>query len=111
MNKKIRTEAVDHLFQAVLTLRTSEECYRFFEDVCTVNELLSLSQRYEVAKMLRNKKTYLEIAETTGASTATISRVNRSLNYGSDGYDMVFARLAKQETAEAPGKEPDVEVE
>ena len=70
-----------------------EECYKFFEDVCTINELLSLSQRYEVAKMLREGKTYLEIAEKTGASTATISRVNRSLNYGSDGYDMVFERL------------------
>ena len=93
MSKKIRTEAVDHLFEAILNLQDKEECYRFFEDVCTVNELLSLSQRFEVAKMLREHKTYLEIAEKTGASTATISRVNRSLNYGSDGYDMVFARL------------------
>lgn len=93
MNKKIKTEAVDHLFQAVLTLKNTEECYLFFEDVCTVNELLSLSQRYEVAKMLREGSTYLEIADRTGASTATISRVNRSLNYGSDGYDMVFERL------------------
>lgn len=93
MNKKIKTEAVDHLFEAVLTLKSPEECYAFFEDVCTVNELLSLSQRYEVAKMLREKKTYLDIAERTGASTATISRVNRSLNYGNDGYDIVFKRL------------------
>ena len=93
MNKKIKTEAVDHLFEAVLTLKSPEECYAFFEDVGTVNELLSLSQRYEVAKMLREKKTYLDIAERTGASTATISRVNRSLNYGNDGYDMVFKRL------------------
>ena len=93
MNKKIKTEAVDHLFEAVLTIKSPEECYAFFEDVCTVNELLSLSQRYEVAKMLREKKTYLDIAERTGASTATISRVNRSLNYGNDGYDMVFKRL------------------
>ena len=93
MNKKIKTEAVDHLFEAVLTLESPEECYAFFEDVCTVNELLSLSQRYEVARMLRDKKTYLEIADKTGASTATISRVNRSLNDGNDGYDMVFARL------------------
>lgn len=93
MNKKIKTEAVDHLFEAVLTLKSPEECYAFFEDVCTVNELLSLSQRYEVAKMLREKKTYLDIAERTGASTATISRVNRFLNYGNDGYDMVFKRL------------------
>lgn len=93
MNKKIRTEAVDHLFEAILSLKDKEECYIFFEDICTVNELLSLSQRYEVAKMLRDHKTYLEIAEKTGASTATISRVNRSLNYGNDGYDMVFARV------------------
>ena len=93
MNKKIKTEAVDHLFEAILTLKTPEECYAFFVDFCTVNELLSLSQRYEVAKMLREKKTYLDIAERTGASTATISRVNRSLNYGNDGYDLVFTRL------------------
>ena len=95
MSKTVRTEAVDHLFEAILTLENKEECYTFFQDVCTINELLSLSQRYEVAKMLREKKTYLEIAEKTGASTATISRVNRSLNYGCDGYDMVFARLNK----------------
>lgn len=93
MNKKLKTNAVDHLFQAVLCLKTPEECYNFFEDLCTVNELLSLSQRFEVASMLKDHKTYLEIAEATGASTATISRVNRSLNYGSDGYDLVFERL------------------
>ena len=93
MSKKLRTEAVDHLFDAILSLQNKEECYTFFEDVCTVNELLSLSQRFEVAKMLRDQKTYRDIAEKTGASTATISRVNRSLNYGNDGYDMVFSRL------------------
>lgn len=93
MNKKIHTDAVDHLFDAILTLETKEECYDFFEDLCTVNELLSLSQRYEVASMLKEHKTYLEIAEKTGASTATISRVNRSLNYGCDGYELVFGRL------------------
>ena len=93
MSKKLRTEAVDHLFDAILSLQNKEECYTFFEDVCTVNELLSLSQRFEVAKMLRDQKTYLDIAVKTGASTATISRVNRSLNYGNDGYDMVFSRL------------------
>ena len=86
MSKKLRTEAVDHLFEAILSLENKEECYKFFEDVCTVNELLSLSQRFEVARMLRMQKTYLDIAEQTGASTATISRVNRSLNYGNDGY-------------------------
>ncbi|MDO4464186.1 MAG: YerC/YecD family TrpR-related protein [Bacillota bacterium] len=93
MNKKIQTAAVDHLFEAILCLESKEECYGFFEDLCTVNELLSLSQRYEVASMLRDHKTYLEIAEKTGASTATISRVNRSLNYGNDGYDLVFERI------------------
>ena len=75
MSKKIRTEAVDYLFSAILSLKDKEECYTFFEDICTINELLSLSQRFEVAKMLREKRTYLEIAEKTGASTATISRV------------------------------------
>ena len=93
MNKKIKTESVDSLFDAILCLETRAECYSFFEDLCTVNELLSLSQRFEVAAMLKNSKTYLEIAEKTGASTATISRVNRSLNYGNDGYEMVFNRL------------------
>ena len=87
MSKNVRTEAVDHLFDAILSLENKEECYKFFEDVCTVNELLAFSQRYEVAKMLREQRTYLDIAEKTGASTATISRVNRSLNYGCDGYD------------------------
>lgn len=96
MNKKIRTDAVDHLFDAVLNLKDKEECYSFFEDLCTVNEILSLSQRFEVAAMLRSHKTYLEIAEKTGASTATISRVNRSLNYGNDGYEMVFERMEKK---------------
>lgn len=97
MSKNVHTEAVNHLFDAILSLENKEECYRFFEDVCTVNELLSLSQRYEVARMLRAQKTYLDIAEKTGASTATISRVNRSLNYGNDGYDMVFERINQKE--------------
>ncbi len=96
MNKKIKTDAVDYLFAAILSLKDKEECYTFFEDLCTVNELLSLSQRFEVASMLRNHKTYLEIAEKTGASTATISRVNRSLNYGNDGYEIVFSRMEKE---------------
>ena len=97
MSKKIRTEAVDQLFEAILCLKDKEECYTFFEDVCTINELLSLSQRFEVAKMLMDKRTYLDISEKTGASTATISRVNRSLNYGNDGYEMVFSRMAEKE--------------
>ena len=97
MSKKIKTEAAKRLFQAVLTLETEEECFTFFEDLCTVNELLSISQRYEVAKMLREGKTYLDISNATGASTATISRVNRSLNYGNDGYDMVLERVLKKD--------------
>ena len=96
MSKSIHTEAVDQLFEAILSLKNKEECYIFFEDVCTINELLSLSQRFEVAKMLREKKTYLEISEKTGASTATISRVYRSLTYGNDGYEMVFNRMPKE---------------
>ncbi|MDE7018041.1 MAG: TrpR YerC/YecD [Lachnospiraceae bacterium] len=95
MNKKIKSDAIDHLFEAILSLQSKEECYDFFEDLCTVNELLSLSQRFEVASMLKNHKTYLEIAEKTGASTATISRVNRSLTYGNDGYQIVLERLGK----------------
>lgn len=94
MNKKLHTEAVSYLFEAVLSLKDENECYTFFEDICTINELLSLAQRFEVASMLRAGKTYLDIAERTGASTATISRVNRSLNYGNDGYDMVFERIS-----------------
>ena len=77
-------------------LRTAKNAMLFFSDICTINELLSLSQRFDVASMLREKKTYLEIADKTGASTATISRVNRSLNYGNDGYDMVLERLKEQ---------------
>ena len=103
MSRKIRTEAVDFLFDAVLSLKNREECYTFFEDVCTVNELLSLSQRFEVAKMLREQKTYLEIAEKTGASTATISRVNRSLNYGNDRRQLKNKKEKKQD---AWGKRP-----
>ncbi len=93
MGKTIKTEAVKELFEAILTLENVDECFDFFEDVCTVNEVLSIAQRFSVAKMLKDNKTYLEVAKETGASTATISRVNRSLNYGNDGYEMVFARL------------------
>ena len=106
MNKKIHTEAVDQLFEAILALKNKGECYDFFEDLCTVNEILSLSQRFEVAAMLREHETYLKIAEQTGASTATISRVNRSLNYGNDGYEMVMERIRKNKTEgtdKAPG--------
>ena len=93
MGKSVHNEETRKLMEGILKLQSVEECYDFFEDVCTINELLSLAQRFEVARMLREQKTYLEIAEKTGASTATISRVNRSLNYGNDGYDRVFERL------------------
>ena len=96
MNKKIRTSAVETLFEAIIQLKSVDECFDFCEDLATINEILSLSQRFEVARMLRQHKTYLEIAEKTGASTATISRVNRSLNYGNDGYDMVIQRIQEK---------------
>lgn len=96
MGKNVRTKAVKELFEAILTLESEEECYDFFEDVCTVNELLSFAQRFEVAKMLTEGHTYIEVAEQTGASTATISRVNRSLNYGKDGYQIVFDRMKER---------------
>ncbi len=96
MIKELHSEAVDQLFAAILSLKDQQECHAFFEDICTVNEILSLSQRLEVAAMLREKKTYLEIAEKTGASTATISRVNRSMAYGNGGYDIVFSRTGKE---------------
>ena len=92
MNNKIKDEATDLLFKAILSLKNEEECYNFFEDLCTVPELKAMSQRIVVAKMLTDKKVYSDIVAKTGASTATISRVNRSLIYGSDGYEMVFGR-------------------
>lgn len=101
MSKNIHNEEVDQLFRAILTLKNVEECYTFFEDACTINELQSVSQRFEVARMLRAQKTYLEISKKTGASTATISRVNRSLTYGNDGYEMVLSRLEKEEEKQA----------
>ena len=91
---------VEFLFQAVLKLESMEECYKFFGDLCTINELRSISQRLVVAKMLDDRKVYSDIVAQTGASTATISRVNRSLNYGSDGYRIVFDRLEDKPASE-----------
>ena len=99
MNKKIQTAAVDQLFDAILSLRTREECYDFFEDLCTVGEILSMSQRLDVARMLDQHETYLQIAGQTGASTATISRVGRSLNYGNDAYRLALGRVAAARAA------------
>ena len=100
MGNKLHNESVDSLFDAILSLEHREQCYAFFMDVCTMNEIASLSQRYEVAGMLRDKRTYLDISEKTGASTATISRVNRSLIYGNDGYDIVWSNLARKKEEE-----------
>ena len=90
---RFQSKQIDELFRAVLTLKTEEECYRFFEDVCTVNEIQAISQRLQVAKLLREKKTYTEIETQTKASTATISRINKCLNYGADGYKIVLERI------------------
>ena len=95
--KSIKDENTDLLMSAILTLKTKEECYNFFFFLCTIAELKSMSQRIEVAKMLREKSVYTDIASKTGASTATISRVNKCLNYGSDGYTMVLDRLSEDE--------------
>ncbi|MDO5695710.1 MAG: YerC/YecD family TrpR-related protein [Eubacteriales bacterium] len=93
MGRKVDKEIRNQLYHAVLALENEEECKAFFEDLCTVTEIFSLSQRLEVAKMLRQKKTYLTIAEETGASTATISRVNRTLNYGNGMYDVILNKM------------------
>jgi len=95
MNEKLKDLDLRYLFEAVLTLENIEECYAFFEDLCTVPELKAISQRLNVAKMLNERRVYSEIVAKTGASTATISRVNRALTYGSDGYKIAFERLDK----------------
>ena len=88
---------LDMLFNAILELQNIDECYKFFEDIATITELKAISQRIQVAKMLKEKKVYTEIAEATGASTATISRVNKCLNYGQGGYNIVLDRINSEE--------------
>ncbi len=95
VNPKLKDELNDQLCRAVLKLETMEECYQFFEDICTIGEFKALAQRLEVARMLQGKYTYDDIVERTGVSTATISRVKRCLNYGADGYEMILERLDK----------------
>jgi TrpR-related protein YerC/YecD len=97
---KIRGKSLDQLFDAILTLKDREECYRFFDDLATINEIQSLAQRLEVAKMLRQGNTYHKIEKETGASTATISRVKRCLNYGNDAYAVALDRLTPEEVKE-----------
>jgi len=90
---RIKDKDTDELFEAILKLESLDECYRFFEDICTIKEIQSISQRLQVAILLRQEKTYNEIEEKTGASTATISRINRALNYGANGYNTILNRL------------------
>ncbi|KUO53532.1 MAG: hypothetical protein APF76_12035 [Desulfitibacter sp. BRH_c19] len=92
-NPRLKDQFTDSLFEAILLLKSEEECYRFFEDICTVSEIKSMSQRLEVAKMLETDATYSDIAGVTGASTATISRVKKCLHYGADGYRLILDRL------------------
>ena len=94
---KLQREDIDELFKAVLTLEDLEDCYRFFEDICTINEIHAIAQRLQVAKLLSERKTYNEIEQQTKASTATISRINKCLVYGADGYKRVLERLKDEE--------------
>ncbi len=97
MASKLKDAEMDYLFRGILSLRSVEECYDFFEDLCTVSELQEMSRRMRAARMLRDNTVYNEIAEKTGLSTATISRVNRSLKYGNDGYAQVLERLDEED--------------
>ena len=103
--EKLRGKELDQLFNAVLSLNNLEECYRFFDDLCTVNEIQSLAQRLEVARMLKEGNTYHTIETETGASTATISRVKRCLNYGNDAYGMALERVKKGQAPEEETEE------
>ncbi|AFM39971.1 Trp operon repressor family [Desulfosporosinus acidiphilus SJ4] len=95
-DERLRNPLTDALFEAILLLRTKEECYRFFEDIATIAEIKALAQRLEVAKMLNRNETYTVIEKETGVSTATISRVKRCLNFGADGYQLILSRLQEQ---------------
>ena len=93
IDPRLKDNFTDQLFDAILTLETVDECYRFFEDLCTIGEIKSMAQRFEVARMIKDGKTYDKIMEGTGASTATISRIKRFLNYGADGYKIALDRM------------------
>ncbi|WP_040285978.1 YerC/YecD family TrpR-related protein [Sporosarcina koreensis] len=97
MLEKIRNDRTDQLFRAILELQTIEECYAFFDDLCTIGEVQSLSQRLDVAVMLKKKQTYDTIQTETGASTATISRIRRCVDYGSGGYNLIVDRLGESD--------------
>ncbi|AGB42221.1 TrpR-related protein YerC/YecD [Halobacteroides halobius DSM 5150] len=97
MDNRLKDEVTERLVEAILLLEDKEECYDFFEDICTIKEIKSMAQRLEVARMLKQGATYDQIAEKTGASTATISRVKRYLNYGADGYQLILERMAEKD--------------
>lgn len=97
IDERLKDELTDSLFEAILLLQTKEDCYRFFQDIATVAEIKALAQRLAVARMLEDDITYTKIADETGASSATISRVKRCLNYGADGYKLVLGRMDKKE--------------
>jgi TrpR-related protein YerC/YecD len=97
INPKLQDPHTDQLFRAVLAIENLEECYLFFEDICTISELKAMAQRLEVARMLKNGFIYDDIVAKTGASTATISRVKRCLYYGADGYRLILPRLETKE--------------
>lgn len=93
---RFKNTFTDELFEAVLLLKDEDECYRFFNDICTIKEIHTMAQRLKVAKLLKENKTYNEIEEITGASTATISRINRFVQYGADGYNLILQRLEEK---------------
>lgn len=97
-DERLKDDLTDSLFEAILLLKSKEECYRFFQDLATIAEIKALAQRLEVARMLEEDITYTRIADVTGASSATISRVKRCLNYGADGYKMILGRLAEKKS-------------
>ena len=103
---KLKNKEADDLFDAIMSISSRDECYRFFEDLCTVKEIKAMAQRYGVAKLLLDRKTYSEIEEATGASTATISRINRTLQYGADGYTSVIGRMRWEKEKESGESSP-----
>lgn len=97
-NSKLKSDEMDELYKAILTLQNVDECYRFFEDICTINELLSMAQRLTIAKLLHDNRKWTEIEQETYASSATISKVSKCMNYGTDGYSLVLNRLTEAPT-------------
>jgi len=107
MEPKWKDPLIDSFFKAILELETVEECYRFFDDVATIAEIKAFAQRLEVARLLRDNETYTHIAQVTGASTATISRVKRCLHFGSDGYQLILNRLYGEPLTMEQGNKKD----